>query len=87
VDAVVEVDSNATIDHYRPYGNSDVAQDVADLLGWEVLESGLTLDQRYAAAKMQEDMLIAIKIFLQKATLETGLYKITGCYGTNWEKV
>lgn len=45
------------IDPKRPYGNSDVEGDIAEILGWEVdEENGLTTKQSNAAEALHREM-------------------------------
>ena len=45
------------IDPKRPYGNSDVEGDIAEILGWEVDEdNGLTEKQSEKAAALHQEM-------------------------------
>lgn len=48
----------------RPYGNSNMEMDIAKILGWPILKTGLTSVQMKMARNIHEDMLIAVPIIL-----------------------
>lgn len=63
------------IDPKRPYGNSDVARDVADLLGWEYDDDeGLTDKQRKTADELHSQTGIALQIILATQSFKLGTY-------------
>lgn len=65
------------IDCKRPYGNSYVAGDVAQILGWEVGEDGLTEKQEDEAHKIHFETLTALQIIVQNVCsmgIELGTY-------------
>lgn len=54
------------IDPKRPYGNSDVEGDVAQILGWKVdKENGLTEEQSQKAAALHHEMQQVIEYALK----------------------
>lgn len=62
-----------SIDCKRPYGNSDVEGDVAEILGWPVDEDdGLTAEQSKEAARLHREMLGVIRVLLANADLVVG---------------
>mgnify|MGYP001602384821 CR=1 FL=1 len=53
------------IDPKRPYGNSDVEGDIAEILGWKVGEDGLTDAQSEKAAQLHREMEEVIRYALK----------------------
>lgn len=63
------------VDPKRPYGNSSVERDVAELLGWEIdKHEGLTDEQRDRAMALHRETEVALQVVLQAGTFEPGLY-------------
>ena len=63
------------IDCKRPYGNSDVAGDVAEILGWPIDEQdGLTDEQRDRALEIHSETLTALQIILTARDFRPGVY-------------
>jgi len=70
------------IDPKRPYGNSDVWLDIADILGWKVRSdddgdddfSPLTLNQIRQAEKIHQETRDALQIVLRSGKFETGTW-------------
>lgn len=61
------------IDCKRPYGNSSVEEDIAEILGWEVDEEfGLRDSQREKAEAIHREMLGVIRVLLANADLVVG---------------
>jgi hypothetical protein len=77
------------IDPKRPYGNSYVAGDVAELLGWKLDEDGgLTEYQRDKALELHRNTEYALQIVLSTQRFECGVYKLTDEYDTtSWIKI
>lgn len=73
------------IDPKRPYGNSYVAGDVAEILGWEIEEDGLTDDQFEDAMMLHYGTVQALQIILQCKTFKPGIYVNKEKYGAKWE--
>lgn len=75
----------------RPYGNSGVESDVAEILGWEVNEDeGLSDEQSEAAATLHRQTETALQIVLQTGAFEPGRYENRdkfAPYGTTWVRV
>ena len=70
----------------RPYGNSNVAQDVHDLLGWPYdREAGLTDAERERALKLHRSTVTALQIVLSQLpqVATPGRYICTS-YGNDW---
>lgn len=61
------------IDPKRPYGNSDVYSDIAEVLGWDETED-FTPAQEKKMRKLHEETMTALEIFLQNAKMEPGTY-------------
>lgn len=59
----------------RPYGNSSVELDIAEILGWEVDEDeGLTDEQRDRAAALHGETELALQVALQAGSFTPGEY-------------
>lgn len=64
------------IDSKRPYGNSSVTYDVAELLGWDIDErDGLTDEQRENADTLHRETLTALQIILATESFALGTYR------------
>lgn len=74
------------IDPKRPYGNSDVASDVAEILG--VVDYDPEDDAQYDHMhKMHNETGTALQIVLSTCSFEPGRYKRTDEYDTqHWER-
>jgi hypothetical protein len=68
------------IDPKRPYGNTSVESDIAEILGWDKEDS-----QR--AEKLHRELEIVLQIVLVTQTFEPGLYNIRNEYTTDWIKL
>lgn len=73
------------IDPKRPYGNKDVERDIADELGWELVESSdgetfLTKAQGDEAKKLHAQMEDALQIVLATGSFVPGTYRKTHSY-------
>jgi hypothetical protein len=68
------------IDPKRPYGNTSVESDIAEILGWDEEDS-----QR--AEKLHRELEIVLQIVLVTQTFEPGLYNIRNEYTTDWIKL
>lgn len=76
------------IDPKRPYGNSYVPGDVAEILGYETNEDGdLTEDQEERAIALHEEMQTALQVILSSGSFEPGSYAKADRYGNDWKKV
>lgn len=73
------------IDPKRPYGNSDVTNDIAEILGLPIEEEmpEALVDYLHSLHKSMET---ALQIFLCTGKFETGEYE-NDDYGLNWKKV
>jgi hypothetical protein len=78
------------IDPKRPYGNSNVTHDIAEILGWPFVKtedgSALTADQGKQARRLHREMETALQIVLATATFEAGDYVASG-FGKDWRRV
>ena len=70
------------IDCKRPYGNSNVVDDIAEILGWGTGE--LTKEQKDYAHKLHEETQTALQILVQKAAIPWGTYTAED-YTEKWE--
>jgi hypothetical protein len=77
MDHVSEVEYGAAwIDPKRPYGNSSVELDIAEILGWPFDEDGdLTGAQRDRARKLQDETPTALQIVLCTGEFRPGTYR------------
>lgn len=71
----------------RPYGNSDVEGDIAEILGWELFEDrfgevSMSKDQAEKAEKLHNETFAALQIILELKTFIPGIYEKTEKYGT-----
>lgn len=72
------------IDCKRPYGNTDVESDIAEILGW----GELTDDLREKAERLHKELEIAFQIVLVTQKFEPGLYINKNQYDTkDWTKI
>lgn len=74
------------IDCKRPYGNSLVELDIAEILGWDIdEEEGLTAEQELLASNLHEETETALQIILSTQKFETGVYENCEIYnGKAW---
>lgn len=75
------------IDPKRPYGNSDVEEDIAKLIGirMENPDHPLTDDQRYALRELHAQTDTALQVVLATGTFEAGTYECDR-FCRNWRK-
>lgn len=77
------------IDPKRPYGNSDVEADIAEILGWgdgkEYPYDELDSDTRQMASILHEETQTALQILLTNLTIEPGDY-VADPYSTEWRR-
>lgn len=71
------------IDPKRPYGNSDVEEDICDILGWDRKED---LEK---ARDIHVETRVALEIILNTQKFETGIYEshLDKSYNIKWEKI
>lgn len=80
----------AEIDCKRPYGNSDVESDIAEILGIAVIhdddgEEDLRPEDRERCRMLHEQTPIALQIVLSTGSFVPGLYEQTTLYGKDWK--
>ena len=68
------------IDCKRPYGNSYVPGDIAEILGWELGEDGLTDEQEDLAYALHKETETALQIILTHKTFEPGKFRMNSHY-------
>lgn len=68
------------IDCKRPYGNSYVPGDIAEILGWEIGEDGLTEEQKKKAYALHKETETALQIILTCKAFEPGKFKMNSHY-------
>ena len=74
------------IDCKRPYGNSDVYGDIADILGLVADDDGSYGALHAEMNQLHKETKTALQIFLATGTMETGEY-IAPQYTREWRKV
>ncbi len=77
------------IDCKRPYGNSSVENDIAEILGWPVDdEDGPTRAQRERAAVIHAETQTALQIILATGDMTPGAFRRTEQYNSrSWERI
>lgn len=78
------------IDSKRPYGNSDVEGDIAEILGWEYDKDhwdGMPSDLRDVASSIHSEMKTVLQILVVNLHIYVGKYERPDRYGTNWSFV
>jgi len=78
-----------SVDPKRPYGNSSVELDIAEILEWELNENEeLSEEQSELAKELHDDTRIALQICLYLLKFETGVYEKTSNYSDrSWVKI
>lgn len=75
------------IDCKRPYGNSDVAQDICEILGWEFDEDdGPTREQEDAARAIHKEMQVVLQILCAHLAIQPGIYTRSAMWRVDWER-
>lgn len=81
------------VDPKRPYGNSDVENDIAEILEWELVKDRygdeiLTEEQGDRAKKIHMDMTVVLAIMCNNPTdFKLGTYAKTAQYGASYRLV
>ena len=72
----------------RPYGNSDVPEDVAEIIKLDFVdeEKGLNKEQEKYCIKLHKDMGTVLQIVLSTGAFKTGEYECDE-YGTDWKRI
>jgi hypothetical protein len=71
------------IDPKRPYGNSDVPADIAEILGWE---GEIEYDDP-RARKIHEETMTALQIALRVGYFKAGHYERENSYSEDWKEI
>lgn len=73
----------------RPYGNSDVLLDIAEILEWDIDDdSGLTSNQWNIAERLHKETKTALQICLITGRFETGTFEKRDRYcDRSWQKI
>ena len=80
------------VDSNRPYGNSNIADDIADILGWEKEPIGMggkviTVEQEARAEVIHREMGTVLQICLRTMLFSTGTYILADKWDpTSWVK-
>lgn len=78
------------IDPKRPYGNSNVLNDIKEILG-HIKEGQLSPKERQLQEKLylalHVETMLALQIVLSVGKVEIGIYRKMSDYGQDWEKV
>lgn len=80
-------------DQKRPYGNSDVEGDIAEILGWELItdrygEKTMTEEQGKRANQLHKEVSTALQIALYTGEFAVGKYRRADKYCTRkWERM
>jgi hypothetical protein len=85
-----EIETGApAIDGKRPYGNSDVAGDVIEIMGWQTDPDDVTPRQdredRHHAMQLHEETKTALQVVLSTGSFEPGIYE-SDWYGRKWRR-
>ncbi len=76
-----------TVDSKRPYGNSDVEGDIAEILGWEYGKDhwdGMPSELRNAASSIHSEMQTVLQILVVNLHIYPGKYEKPDPYCTDW---
>ena len=78
-----------SIDPKRPYGNSDVEYDIAEILGYEENEDGEYEEEILEyCQEIHKETQYALQVILGKKTFKVGTYKLEDEYDmTSWRKI
>ena len=83
-------DDVPSVDPKRPYGNSAVNRDIAEILGWipEGSDANLSDDMVERAEAIHQDMPQVMQIITSTLSCRAGTYRKTVQYSaTSWERV
>jgi hypothetical protein len=72
------------IDCKRPYGNSYVEKDVAQILSWPVTDDGLLRVQEGRARQLHEETEVVLQIILRTGVMQTGDYVRSETFTDDW---
>ena len=79
-----------SVDQKRPFGNSDIYSDIAEILGMERVEADCgemywPKGTREKCEKIYRELEIALQVVLTAGSFEPGLY-VAENYKRNWQK-
>lgn len=76
------------IDPKRPYGNSDVEHDIAEILGWVKVGSDADLSGFLfkKAEKLHRETAMALQIILSTGSFKPGVYQCD-MYNVDWNEI
>lgn len=75
------------IDPKRPYGNSNVEGDIAELLGWEYDDdAGLTEERSAEARDLHEETALVLQVILAMGEFPTPGRYVAPKYSTAWRR-
>lgn len=79
------------VDPKRPYGNSDVYGDIAEIIGLEAERDSwgdiqYTTEQKDRMLELHKEMQHVLQILVVNRSIEPGYYEASA-YGVNWKKV
>jgi hypothetical protein len=75
------------IDPKRPYGNSWVEGDIAEILGWTWAGEDMPDEMADRARALHEETRAALQIVLRCGTFEPGLFKRTETWSSDWRRI
>lgn len=77
------------VDPKRPYGNSDVYGDIAEIIGLpgEGEDGEFSDPQRDFMLRLHKEMQHVLQILVRNRGIEVGTYKTSGSYNVDWRKV
>ena len=76
------------VDPKRPYGNSDVYEDIAEILGIEPEgDDSFSQHQEDYMLRVHKDMQHVLQILVRNRSIEAGTYETSTDYGVDWKKV
>lgn len=73
------------MDQKRPYGNSYVYGDIAEILGIEGTDEGFTNDQYDYMLTLHRELATVLNIMVRNGGVEPGVY-VADDYRQNWSK-
>jgi hypothetical protein len=78
------------IDPKRPYGNSSVEIDIAEILGWSLFiddddEGHMSREQVERACQLHLETLTALQVILATGSMEPGTYRRSEEWKTDWK--
>lgn len=76
-----------TIDCKRPYGNSNVYHDIAEILGYPYDDEDDSVNDYDKMRRIHEETQTALQIFLYTGRMEAGTYKRDGYSSSRWNQL